>query len=41
VKQATLRKFGKRAGAIALSLVALDLVATLATVALGWGILKR
>jgi hypothetical protein len=41
VKQLTLRKFGKRAGAIVLGLVALDLVATVATIALGWGILKR
>jgi len=41
VKQLTLRKFGKRAGAVVLGLVALDLVATVATIALGWGILKR
>ena len=41
MKQLTLRKFGKRAGAIVLGLVALDLVATVATIALGWGILKR
>ena len=41
MKQLTLRKFGKRAGAIVLGLVALDLVATVATIALGWGILRR
>ena len=41
MKQLTLRKFGKRAGAVVLGLVALDLVATVATIALGWGILKR
>ncbi len=36
----TLRKFGKRAGAVVLGLIALDLVATAATLALGWGIFK-
>jgi uncharacterized iron-regulated membrane protein len=41
VKQLSARKFAKRAGTIMLGLVALDLVATLATLALGWGFLKR
>jgi hypothetical protein len=41
VRQPTLRRFAKGAGTIVLGLVALDLVATLATLALGWGILKR
>jgi hypothetical protein len=36
-----LRKFAKGAGAVVLGLIALDLVATLATVALGWGMFKR
>ena len=36
-----LRKFAKRAGAVVLGLLALDLVATLATLALGWGLFKR
>ena len=36
-----LRKFGKAAGMIVLGMIALDLVATLATLALGWGMFKR
>jgi len=36
-----LRKFGKAAGTIVLGMIALDLVATLATLALGWGMFKR
>ncbi len=35
------RRFAKGAGAVVLGLVALDLVATLATLALGWGMFKR
>jgi hypothetical protein len=35
-----LRKFARRAGTVVLALVALDLVATLATLAFGWGMLK-
>jgi hypothetical protein len=35
VKAARFRRWGKRAGAVALGLVALDLVATAATVAFG------
>jgi hypothetical protein len=35
-----LRKFARRAGTVALALIALDLVATLATLAFGWGMLK-
>jgi hypothetical protein len=34
------RKLARRAGAVALGLVALDLVATLATLVLGWGMFK-
>ena len=41
MKQLTVRRFAKRAGAVVLVLVALDMVATLATIALGWGILER
>jgi len=41
VKQLSARKFAKGAGTIMLGLIALDLVATLATLALGWGFLKR
>ena len=36
----TLRKVAKRAGMVALALVALDLLATTATLALGWGMFK-
>jgi uncharacterized protein (DUF697 family) len=35
------RKFAKRAGTVMIGLIALDMVATLATVALGWGMFKR
>ena len=35
-----LRKFATRAGTVVLALIALDLVATLATLAFGWGMLK-
>ena len=41
VRQLKLRKVAKGAGAVVLGIVALDLVATIATLALGWGILKR
>jgi hypothetical protein len=41
MKQLTIRKFAKGAGTVVLGLIALDLVATLATLALGWGFLKR
>jgi len=41
VRPITFRKVAKRAGAVVLGLVALDLVATVATLALGWGFLKR
>ena len=40
MKQLTARKFAKRAGKVVLGLVALDLVASAATLALGWGIFK-
>ena len=36
----TVRKFAKGAGTVLLGLVAIDLVATVATLALGWGIFK-
>ena len=36
----TFRKFAKGAGAVVLGLVALDALATAATLALGWGIFK-
>lgn len=36
----TLRKFAKGAGAIVLGVIALDFVATVATLALGWGFFK-
>jgi hypothetical protein len=41
VKSLDLRKFGRRAGAVVLALVALDLVATAATVAFGASWLQR
>ena len=37
----TFRKFAKRAGTVFVGLIALDMVATLATIALGWGMFKR
>ncbi|HXS49495.1 MAG TPA: hypothetical protein VN713_05150 [Sphingomicrobium sp.] len=41
MKQLTLRKFAKGAGTVVLGLIILDLVATTATLILGWGLLKR
>jgi len=41
MKQLTIRKFAKRAGTVVLGLVVLDLLATTATLALGWGLLKK
>jgi len=35
------RKYAKRAGFIVLGLIALDLIATAATAAIGWELLKR
>jgi hypothetical protein len=37
----TVRKVAKGAGALVLGLIALDLVASVATLALGWGMLKK
>ena len=36
-----LTRFAKRAGTVVLVLVALDLIATAATAAIGWELLKR
>ena len=36
-----LKRYARRAGAVLLVLVALDLVATAATAAIGWELLKR
>ncbi|HVU28779.1 MAG TPA: hypothetical protein VHE36_00125 [Sphingomicrobium sp.] len=36
----SVRKFAKGAGAVLIGLVALDALATVATLALGWGIFK-
>jgi len=41
VKQLTLRKIGKGAGAVVLGVIAVDLLATLVTFALGVEIFKR
>jgi len=41
VKQLTVRKIAKGAGTVVLGLIVLDLVATTATLILGWGLLKR
>jgi hypothetical protein len=41
MKRLNLKKFGKRAGIIVLALIAIDLVAGVATVALGAEFLKR
>ena len=40
MRRLTVRKVAKGAGAVALGLIALDLVATVATLALGWGMFK-
>ena len=40
MKQLTVRKVAKGAGAGALGIIALDFVATVATLALGWGMIK-
>jgi hypothetical protein len=37
----TLRGVAKGAGAVVLGLIALDLIATAATLAVGWGFFKR
>ena len=37
----TIRTVAKGAGALVLGLIALDLVASVATLALGWGMLKK
>jgi len=36
-----LKRYAKRAGFIVLGLIALDLIATAATAAIGWELLKR
>jgi hypothetical protein len=36
----SVRKFAKGAGALLLGVIALDVVATLATLAIGWGMFK-
>ena len=41
VKQLTIRRFAKGAGAVVLGLVAVDLAATLVTLMLGVGFFKR
>jgi hypothetical protein len=41
MKHLTFQKFAKGTSAVVLCLLALDLVATLATVVFGWGFLKR
>jgi hypothetical protein len=40
VKQLTIRKFAKGAGTVVLGLIALDFVATIATLAVGGGMIK-
>jgi serine acetyltransferase len=37
----TIRNVAKGAGALVLGLIALDLVASVATLAVGWGMLKK
>jgi len=39
-KASRLRKYAKRAGMVAATLVALDLVATVVTLALGWSVIQ-
>ena len=41
MRQLTLPKLAKRAGAVVLGVIALDLVATLATAIVGWGMFNR
>ena len=41
MKRPTLRKFAKRAGAVVLGIVAIDLLATAATAALAWGFFQK
>jgi hypothetical protein len=41
MKQLTFRKIARRTGTVVLVLIVLDMVATTATLALGWGMLKR
>jgi hypothetical protein len=41
MKHPQLRKYAKRAGAVVLGLVALDLLATAATAALAWGMFQK
>ena len=41
VKHPALRKFARRAGTVVLVLIALDLIATTATLAVGWQVLKK
>ena len=36
-----LKRYAKRAGVIVLGLIALDLIATAATAAIGWELLRR
>jgi hypothetical protein len=36
-----LKRFAKRAGAVAIAVIVLDLVATAATAAIGWEFLRR
>ena len=36
-----LKRYAKRAGLVVLALVALDLIATAATAAIGWELLRR
>jgi hypothetical protein len=40
-RQVKFRKFAKGAAAVVLGIVALDFVATVATLAFGWGMLKK
>ena len=41
VKRAKFRKLAKRVGAVALGLVALDLLATAATAVFAWGMFQK
>ena len=40
MRRLSVRKVAKGAGAVVLGLIALDLVASAATIALGWGMFK-
>ena len=41
IRAPTARKMAKRAGTVVLGLIALDMIATVTTLVLGWGMFKK